>query len=607
MNSAFVDIVKQSLMPGFSSLPYSEIDRLATRLRRSMKAFTGPTIRVAVLSSFLTDYLVDVLRLMLARRGIAATITSAGYGQLINEILTQGPVLTDTPDVVLVLPTYRDLRCTPQFDQTREQAQKAVAEEVRFWSDLVSRISTPIVMLSFNPPPHRILADGDGFLAGGLTHHARRVNLALADALPSRVALVDSEALFAQLGAAANDARLYSICKQPFAMEALPRFADALAACVAAQMGRAKKVLVLDLDNTLWGGVVGDVGIEGLALGPETPEGEAFVAFQRYVQALGRRGVILAVCSKNHDHIARAAFRDHPAMVLKESDIACFVASFDDKASNIRRIRESLNVGLDSMVFVDDNPVERAWITNELPEVFVVDLPDDPAYYADAIDSANLFPLYRLTQEDLTRTRSYQAIATLKDGHQGATNLEAFLQDLAPQACVERVDGGSFDRIVQLIGKTNQFKLNPTIFTHEDIREGAAGVIALRLVDRLQDYGIVAVAVTKSTADVLAVHNWVMSCRVFGRRLEHVMRELLLQEAQRAGADRIVLPFVPSAKNGLVPSVLSGLGFVDDSDHGHYVALTATAVELPPHHMVITDKRITDSEYRSAVPEQELI
>jgi len=590
---SFAQVVREALQPGFWDQPYPAIDRTATRLRRALDSYEGARTRVAVLSSFLTDYLVDMLRLMLARRGTAAEFSVAGYGQLINEILTQGPALAGKPDVVLVLPSHRDLRCLPPQNATAQEARAAAAEEVNFWSALVEKIDAPVVMLSFDPPAQRVLSEGDGFQPGGLTHHVRRVNLGLAESLPAHAALVDAEFLFGRLGPLAHDSRLYALCKQPFAMEGLPRIADALAAGTIAQLGRSKKVLVLDLDNTLWGGVVGDSGIDGLTLGAETPEGEAFVSFQQYVQALGRRGVILAVCSKNHDHIARAAFRDHPAMVLQESDIACFVANFEDKAANIRRIRDMLNVGLDSLVFVDDNPVERAWVARELPEVTVVDLPDEPAAYADAVDAADLFPLFRLTQEDVARTESYQAIATMKVSAQATGNVEEFLQDLAPQAYVERVDGGSIDRIVQLIRKTNQFKLNPCAFTHEEVRDNAQDVIAVRLVDRLQDYGIVTVAVTHLEDGVLIVKNWVMSCRVFSRRLEHLVHDLLLKHARDAGASRLMLPFVASAKNMLVPDALSALGFDKDERSGEFTLSVTSPADLPAHYMQVKDLRVS--------------
>jgi FkbH-like protein len=574
------------------SQPIDALERLATRLRRTPldARGAGPKLKVAVLSSFLTDYLVDMLRLMLTRWGFDADIVAAGYGQLLHEVFDAGPALASAPAIVFFLPSHRDLRHAPDAGKAGpEDAARAAAQEAAFWAGALARIPCPTVMLSFAPPSCRALAEADGLMPGGLGRHARQTSLALADLLPSSAMLVDAEALRARLGPDGDDPRLYALCKQPFGMAALPEVADTLAAAAAAVLGRARKVLVLDLDNTLWGGVVGDVGVEGLTLGPETAEGEAFTAFQLYAQALARRGVILAVCTKNNEDIARDAFRGHPAMVLREQDIAVFMANFDDKATNLRRIAQTLNVGLDALVFVDDNPVERAWVARELPEVWVIDLPEDPAFYCAAVERAKPFPVHRVTPEDLARGESYRALAAVRRQGAAATDIDGFLRDLAPVATIEAVDQGTIDRIVQLIGKTNQFKLNPTVFTHAQIRDGADGVIALRLSDRLQDYGIVAVAVTARDGDALVLRNWVMSCRIFGRRLEHVMRGALCDLAARAGAARIVTDYAPSAKNGLVPGILMALGFVARGD-GRFEA-SPGGDDVLAHHMTIRDER----------------
>ncbi len=589
------DILEQVCAADLLERPLSEIQGLAARLTKDLKARGAERkLKIAVISSFLTNYLVEILELMLVRRGIVPEIVSAGYGQLVPEVLTAGPALQTKPDLVLFLPSHRDLRHAPAYGATREEAAQCVREEANFWLDLIARISCPVVMLSFDHPPNRVLGEGDGFLPGGLGRHVRELNLALADELPASVVLVDAEALQRRLGAQCHDGRMYALCKQPFGMDALVEIADTLAAAIVGAVGRARKVLVLDLDNTLWGGVVGDVGVEGLTLGPETHEGEAFVEFQRYAKQLARRGVILAVCSKNNEDVARAAFRTHPAMVLQEEDISCFVANFEDKATNIRRIATTLNVGIDSMVFVDDNPIERSWVSRQLPEVQVIALPEDPALYCQAVEAAKPFPMHRLTKEDLARTLSYRSIAAAKLLGSASVDMDSFLKELEPIASIEPVEDGSIDRIVQLIRKTNQFKLNPTVFTHQEVRDHANSVLAIRLSDRLQDYGIVAIAVTEPEGRTLVVKNWVMSCRVFGRRLENAMREILSERAVAIGADRIMLRFVPSEKNSIVPNILSSIGFVGDDGSGIYEASPMVPEGLPPHYMTFR-KRIRDA------------
>lgn len=590
-------LLEQIRAPGLLSRPINEIGRLATKLGRAMGAqgqnqpsAFGRLLKIAVISSFLADYLAEMLTVMLVRRGFHARVQLAGYGQLVTEVLSQGPTLAAGPDLVFFLPSHRDIRMAPEPGIARDDALRAAEQEAHFWCDLVSRIGIPTVMLSFDLPPYRPLGEADGLLPGGLGRHIRQVNLTLADTLPASVSLVDAESLQARLGVHAHDPRLYSICKQPFAMPALPEVADTLAAAAAALVGASRKVLVLDLDHTIWGGVIGDVGIEGLSLGPETAEGEAFVAFQRYTLALARRGVLLAVCSKNNEDVARQAFRDHPAMLLREADIACFIANFEDKATNLRRIAETLNLGVDSLVFADDNPVERAWVSQQLPDVMVIDMPEDPSGYCAAVELAKAFPVHRLTQEDLNRTASYRLLAEAKSSATSAVDMEAFLQDLAPVVTIEPVNAGTLDRIVQLIGKTNQFKLNPAVLHHDQISANADGVVALRLSDRLQDYGIVAIAVTEMAGDTLMVRNWVMSCRVFSRRLEHVMRVVLSDLARRHGARCVALDYVQSAKNELVPAALQSVGFAERDD-GHFQATVTVPDTLARHHMQIHDRR----------------
>jgi FkbH-like protein len=270
-------------------------------------------------------------------------------------------------------------------------------------------------------------------------------------------------------------------------------------------------------------------------------------------------------------------------MVLKEDDFACFVANFDDKATNIRRIAATLDLGIGSFVMVDDNPVERAWLRRELPELLVPELPDEPAGYVRALDELNPFAVLRLTAEDATRARSYRARAAVAEMRSNAANLDSFLASLEPVAVVEPVYAATLDRIAQIVAKTNQFKLNPTVYGTEEIRARAGDVIALRLKDRLQDYGIVAVAVSRLEGADLRIENWVMSCRVFSRRLEHVMRELLAERARAAGAAGLRARYEETPRNGLMKEVLTGLGFVPGP--GDWVAPASVAV--PPHHMRI--------------------
>jgi len=563
------------------------LQKLGRRIARAVSSgrFAERRIKVAVLSSFLVDMLVDALSACLLARGIAADIVTAPYGVIAVDLLSDRSITLGC-DVVLILPTYRDLMHRPGPGCSHEAADQAAAREADIWLELWRHVGdAAVVQLSFGPPPDRPLADADGFRPGGFLRFIRDVNRRLADAAPNQVALVDAEALAVRIGPDWNDMGTYFLCKQPFGIAALADLANSLAAATCGLLGKGRKVLVLDLDNTIWGGVVGDVGVQGITVGAETAEGEAFVAIQRLAHDLAARGVILAVCSKNDEENAREPFRKHSGMILREDDFACFIANFEDKATNLRRIAQTLNVGLDALVFVDDNPVERAWVLRELPEVAVVDLPEDPALYCAAIERAQLFPLHRLTEEDLGRNRSYRARAVVAQA-QASGNVTEFLQSLEPVVTLEPVNATSLERIVQLIAKTNQFKLNPRTFTSEELIGLGAGVFAIRFRDRLQDYGIVAVVVTNIEEDELIILNWVMSCRVFCRRLEHATLELLQTHARASGLLGLRAYFKASPKNGITRSTLTELGFEPDLA-GDFIMFVSQETATSPHFMRI--------------------
>ncbi|MBT4770695.1 MAG: HAD-IIIC family phosphatase, partial [Rhodospirillaceae bacterium] len=579
------------------SHPAEKITRLAKRFNKSPALLreAGPPLKVAVLSSFLTDYLVEILPLMFARRGFTAEISAGPYGVMAAALLDEtSSIHTENFDLLLLLPSYLDLAHLPPTGCTKEEAESCVQKEADFWASLWKRLPGPCVQMSFGPPPLRPLGELDAFAPGGATLHGRRTNMELATRAPASLAFIDSEALAYRLGKERWHApRLYHMCKQPFSFDAVAHIADCLAAASAGIFGRGRKVLVLDLDNTLWGGVIGDDGMQGIEIGPETEEGEAFSAFQAYILKLRQRGVILAACSKNADSIARQPFREHPAMILTESDFSAFVANFEDKASNLKRIAEELNVGLDSLVLVDDSPVEREWVRTRLPEVMVIDLPDDPAGFASALDDARAFPLIKLTSEDIGRADSYTNRTKTKQAMAATKDMDSFLAGLKPVIKVESVGPGTVERIAQLIAKTNQFKINPRTFTAEEIIARGEHVIALRLTDRLQDYGIVSVAVTKPGEGKLEIENWVMSCRVFSRRLEYVMRQLLAEAAKAEGAERLDLNLVETDRNGLLKDILPQMGFETRDGDGKkdvetiWSSIAQPPSSLPAHHMKI--------------------
>ncbi len=338
---------------------------------------------------------------------------------------------------------------------------------------------------------------------------------------------------------------------------------------VAAQRGRSAKCLVLDLDNTLWGGVIGDDGLEGIVLGQGSALGEAYVEFQRWVLDQARRGVILAVCSKNDEANALLPFERHPEMLISRSDIAAFVANWEDKAANLRTIAQRLNIGTDSLVFVDDNPFERNIVRRELPQVAVPELPEDPAFYARCLADAGYFEALSVTAEDLERSRQYQANVQRETLRASATDLNGYLASLKMRLWAQSFDEVGLKRVVQLINKTNQFNLTTRRYSEAEVEAwiGNKSVLGLqfRLTDSLGDNGIISVIVGKlddMDAKRMIIDSWLMSCRVLGRQVEITCLNILVARAKALGAAEIVGEYIPTAKNNMVREHYSKLNFL---------------------------------------------
>jgi FkbH-like protein len=375
---------------------------------------------------------------------------------------------------------------------------------------------------------------------------------------------------------------------------AVPLYGDLVMRLAAARYGRSAKCLVLDLDNTVWGGVVGDDGVQGLALGQGSAEGEAFVAFQRYALDLSKRGVILAVCSKNDEANALAPFETHPDMILKRADIACFVANWEDKATNIRRIAATLNIGLDSLVFADDNPFERNLVRQELPMVAVPEIPEEPALVAQCIADAGYFEAIALTEEDRARAAQYQANAARTSMASAVTDMGAYLESLDMRMVWDRFDEIGLPRITQLINKSNQFNLTTRRYNEEQVRamiaDPAVISLQLRLLDRFGDNGMIAVVIARQDGAVAEIDTWLMSCRVLGRKAEEATLALLAAQARNQGVDKLIGRYVPSAKNGMVAGHYEKLGFTPlggpDADGAQAYELVLSSYEPPVLPMV---------------------
>jgi FkbH-like protein len=575
----------------FLELPFDKLKKYAKEFNKgnNLGYRNLKDIRIAIISSYLTDYLIEFLPLMFAQRGFKAKIVQGSFGSIASTILDKKSFIFKKKfDLILLLPTFRDLMFNSNMRDSKKKIILNIKKEVHFWKNLWKSLPAPAIQMGFDPPALSVGSEIAGIMPGSVHFHSRNVNMQLHKDMPSSITLIDAEQIINKIGIKNwHDPRTYHLCKQPFSFEAIPEISDTLAACSSVLLGRRKKVIVLDLDGTIWGNSVGDVGLEGIEIGPETPEGEAFTEFQEYLLNLKESGILLAVCSKNDRKIALEPFLKHPAMRIKKKDISCFVANFKDKASNLLTIAKELNLGTDSFVFVDDSPVERSWIRTKMPEVLVPEISNNPAEFPRTIDETKAFAISKITKEDLKRAKSYSMQAKIKKAISKTQDVQKFLSTLSPRAQIERVKPASLDRIQQIISRTNQFKLNPKIWTTKEILNNKKNVIAIHFRDKLQDYGIISVAIFSEERNTLSIKNWVMSCRVFSRNIELLMQELLIKQAKKSGLQKIELEYLQNKKNGFVKPLLAEIGYKITKNKNVWLFNVRSGAGGKPHNIIL--------------------
>jgi FkbH-like protein len=356
-----------------------------------------------------------------------------------------------------------------------------------------------------------------------------------------------------------NDTRMYNLTKQPFSMETIPILSNYICNAALGMLGISKKVIVVDLDNTLWGGIIGDDGFNNIVVGPETPEGEAFQNFQRYLKQLTEKGIVLCICSKNKEEIAKEAFLKNKNMILELNNIAIFKANYLDKATNIKNISKTLNLGLDSIIFVDDSRFECEQVKKNLPEVLTLNLPDDPSDFIKLVDDTSGFYFNNITKEDISRIASYKKLLKIDDDIKSSKNIDDFLKSIKSKVILEKTNSASGERASQLLGKTNQFKFNSkTFLAKELIKEKNSFCIFYE--DKYQNYGNIGVVVYKIIKkDCILIENWVLSCRVFSRKLEHFIIQHLVKLAKKNNCKNIIFKFEKTKKNLYLQEFLNEL------------------------------------------------
>jgi FkbH-like protein len=516
------------------------------------------------------------------RHGALLAASDGGYDNVLQDLAAS----QDRPDVVIVLPWHQRLLAPGERSpEARIEDELAYLQQV--WAAVAARGSR-LVQVGYDCMGPGASGYGLASAARAQVGLVRAMDAAVREALPGSSYFVDLQQVAGTLGRRSfYDARAYFWTKQPFSWTGLELLARHLWAATRAVTSGPKKVLVLDLDNTLWGGVVGEEGALGIRLG-EDAEGEAFQAFQRYCKELSERGVLLAVCSKNNPDDAREPFEKNPNMLLTLADFAAFEVSWDPKSVALERIAERLQLGLDSFVFMDDNPAERRQIRMALPMVEVVEAPLDPAGFVAALEDGLYFEAAAVTSADRARSEQYRTEAQRREHRQSSASLAEYLASLQMKADVRRIDGADLPRVAQLMGKTNQFNLTTRRHSEGDVSRlletpRSLGM-TLRLADRFGDYGLISVvlAVPEAGADgsTLRIDTWLMSCRAIGRTVEQFMLNRIVAAARELGYTYLVGEYLPTPKNVLVADLYPRLGFsaAGDVPGGHRYVLS-----LPEH------------------------
>ena len=545
----------------------------------------GPTVKVALLSSHTVSHLTGGIAVAALRRGFNANLFVGQYGLYRNELLEPDPALkTFSPNVIVIAVDVHDINLELALDSPQQDVRLAIdakiSELVQLWRQARVNFNATVVQQTLLNTHYNTFGSYEGLVPAAPYSAIELFNERLREAAAQERILLLDLAMHAAHRGHENivDRVRWHQAKQLISPVLSPWYGDLLARVIAAVYGLAKKAVVLDLDNTLWGGIIGDDGLEGIVLGQGNAAGEAYVDFQKYLLRLGQRGIILAVCSKNDAVIAESVFKNHPDMVLKREHVASFVANWDDKASNIRRIAADLNIGLDSLVFVDDNPAEREIIRRELPMVSVPEIPCDVAHYASYLSNAGYFETASFSREDIERVDIYRANSLRQQGLSQATDLNGFLESLKMRLEVGPVSKMNIGRVTQLINKTNQFNLRAVKYTEPEVnrrmRDERALALQFRLKDKFGDNGIIAVIFARADerwpGDTLFIDTWLMSCRVLGRGVEAASLEALGQYAEDLGVSRLIGEYRATGRNKMVADHYEKLGFQPLSNDGNF-------------------------------------
>ena len=559
------------------------IQRKSRKIRKELlKGVILNNIRVAVLGGSTTNQVIKILELFLLKEGFNVSFYESEYNHFFEDSVFENKALLDfNPDLIYIHTTHHNISEYPSLSASIDQVEIIFSNQIEkfktIW-DSLKKYNCPIIQNNFDFPINRSLGNLDSYELRGHTFFLSRLNLSFAEEAQKNQSLFINDINYLSAHIGINkwyDKNLWYTAKYAISYNAMPILANNITGIIKSLFGKSKKCIVLDLDNTCWGGVIGDDGLNGIKLGNETPSGEAYLNFQSYVNELKNRGIILAVCSKNNYDTAKEGFT-HSDSILKFEDFTSFKANWDPKHINIENIAAAINIGLDSLVFIDDNPVERDIVKSQLPSVSVPEIGDNILNFIDFIEGNNFFETVNLSSDDINRNQFYAENIQRKKQKSIFKNYNDFLVSLNMKAEIKAFSSEYIDRITQLINKTNQFNLTTKRYKVNDIKELSSNKNFItqygKLADKFGDNGLVSVMIGKISEKTCLIDTWLMSCRVIKRDMEYAMFNMFVEKCESLMLTKIIGEYIMTPKNNMVSNLFSELGFrqVDKKVEGSF-------------------------------------
>ena len=545
-------------------------------LKRNLKKDVSglPVVKVALLGDTATQFLATAIKGWGVERGYRIELFEAEYNQVERQFMDPTSDLHqfDAQYIVVFQSTHK---WNEHYSLLSTAEQGTLADNrLDFVTQICDSTNAKIIYFNYPEIEDTVFGSYANKVETSFTYQVRKMNYELMKLSEEKqnLFICDIAGLQNKLGRDTMfDAMVYTTTEMIFSLDAIPYVSSRVMDIICALQGKFKKCIILDLDNTLWGGVVGDDGLEGIQLGHGLGIGKAFTEFQMWVKKLKNRGIIVCVCSKNDEDKAKEPFEKHPDMVLRLDDISVFMANWETKVDNIRQIQQILNIGFDSMVFIDDNPFERNMVRENIPDITVPEMPEDPSCYLEYLYSLNLFETASYSLADKDRTKQYQVQAKRAAFSKSFTNEADFLKSLNMVSNVEGFTKFNIPRVAQLSQRSNQFNLRTVRYTESDIeamlKDEKCFPLTFTLEDKFGDNGLIAVVIMKELdGESLFVDTWFMSCRVLKRGMENFTLNNMVEVAKKNGYKKIIGEYLPTPKNGMVADHYAKLGFEQMSD-----------------------------------------